>query len=250
MTTFLPGNAKPAAQQWLLELGRMLQEEGVDELRLQRIRREAEKLKPVAPADAFEILGAVAALSWNLDALHENHSKAIQIGGTTTQHLYNYGVSLAAVCDYRQALEHYIQAFEQMREDLFLLRTVIRAAIRTGLFDTAAQYLAIAKRQDPQGEDWPHVLVERVLAWMRDKDLSEADVAEVFDATYGVLRQARQRPVHFDWDLNDYDELVARLRLPVSPERSAEIDEKIADVITAEPLQAERWVLVYTLGCS
>lgn len=108
------------------------------EFAIRRIEDDAEKLLPEDPLGGHTVLGAVAALRRDRDAVDEHHGFVVDEAPSPTN-WYNYGTSLALLENDERALEVVAGALEHYPGDLDLLDLAIGSSQRLGCFTRALE---------------------------------------------------------------------------------------------------------------
>ena len=139
--------AKPITQSLFQRLSALALRVDRDEVTIAALKRDAAKLRKADIVDAEMVLGAIAALEWDVDGIREHYEKALSLSHGDPSVLHNYGVSLDVVCLVGEAAQKIKEAFEAEREDLYLLRIALRMCMRAGQLSDARKLLGTARKQ-------------------------------------------------------------------------------------------------------
>ena len=134
--TPLPSQPATQADELLDRLVVVKRQPVLDEVELRRIERSARKLMRTDAVAAHGVLGGIAALRGEPDAVHNHFRVALQQAQSATVRL-NYAVSLALLDLHGEALEVTTAALEHYPDDLDLLGHAIQSALQFASFGTA-----------------------------------------------------------------------------------------------------------------
>ena len=123
------------------KLNELAQSDPINELALQRIKNEANRLLDSDKAGAFMLLGAIASLLRDEKALHRQHLAALHWTDDKAWALQNYSNSLLWVEDFSGALEIAQKAYE-LDHSPDSLSLMIRSAVGIGLTGLAREFCA------------------------------------------------------------------------------------------------------------
>ncbi len=145
---------------------------------LNRYKREAEKLKTGGQvSEAFIILGMIACLEDDVEAMHSCHKNAIHYSPTSIIANRNYAVSLLKTGFIEEAYKHFVTAYNISPTDKHLLNDVIQT-----LHDLSAIGTCHESDFDYYAERWVHLTREQHPLYDDPQN-----TAEVFDACDAIV---------------------------------------------------------------
>lgn len=210
----------------------------VDDLVLQRIRHEAQRLMGADPVEAHTVLGAIAALEGRADEVRKHFRVALQQSGHSASVSRNYSCSLLALGLLDEALDIARQASERAPDDLTALEHLIVAALEAGRLLEARTFRRRFNKLSPERAP-PDESVEQMLGDAVDRGVfREESIQEVLRTVHEILAAAGVRRTNLS-DLATYaadpGSFLFRVHVLASPERAAELNEALADRIAARP---------------
>ena len=208
-----------------------------NDLALRRIAREAQKLMAADPVSAHTVLGAVAVLQDRIDDVRRHHDIALQQSGHSAQACRNYSVSLMDLGEMIEAFEAAREAFRRAPDDGDVLRHLILVSLGSAHFREARDHCARWNTLFP-GNPSPHEPAAKALADAVGRDVfREESVREVLQIAHDIRRTAKV--VLLDTAVpvggSEPDSFLYKLRIPLSPTRAADLNERLADRITSRP---------------
>ena len=208
-----------------------------DDLVLRRIERDAQKLMAADPEGAHTVLGAVAVLQGRIDDVRRHHDIALQQSGHSAQACRNYSVSLMDLGEMIEAFEAARESFRRAPDDGDVLRHLILASLESAHFREARDHCDRWNTLFP-GNPSPHEPSAKALAGAVERDVfQEESVRGVMNIAYDVLRAENVFPVDTVVPVggSEPDSFLYKLRIPLSPTRAADLNERLADRITDRP---------------
>lgn len=164
-------------------------------LEVARIRQEARRLISSHADSAHQILGAIAALEFNIGALHEHHRAAINLASGVDP-LRNYATSLQCVGLMDDASKYALMAAEKAPENLSLLRSAIEYVTYAGKFQVAAEYEKVFAKRAPKeakaAARRAEVLLETV-AMLEHLGIDESEVTQSLSIAFETIRNTKTR---------------------------------------------------------
>ncbi|GEM_PF-6002389 len=136
------------------EINLFLETQDFSEFDLKRLKKESEKVKKnVAVADGFGLLGTIACLENDIDAMRSYFKRAIQQSGGHPLYINNYAACLFYLNLYKDAYEYALKAYEKDRSYLEALDFLIEMTCVLNKKDefekyTSAWYKLIQKEHD------------------------------------------------------------------------------------------------------
>ena len=228
-------SAQPAtkADELLAQLETVMHAPVLNEVELRRIARAADALMDIDAAGAHSLLGVVAALRGDADAVRRHYRIAVQNDKAVTVRL-NYCVALSILELQDEALEIATEALDRYAGDLDLLGGAITSAMGTGRF-TVAQ--GLIDRWGTLVPDRPHpfaLVVKQLTAAADAGAFSEDGVRAVLRIVAEVQREERVRTFKTTIRSVESDDSFLYDRWVHSPPSVASmLNERIADRITA-----------------
>ena len=236
MAYHLPVRATKASE-FVEQINSITCADEADDLALLRIEREAQKLMAADPEGAHTVLGAVAALQGRGDDVRRHHRIALQQSGHSAQACRNYSVSLMELGEMIEAFEAAREAFRRAPDDGDVLRHLILVSLESAHFREARDHCDRWNTLFP-GNPSPHEPSAKALAGAVEREVfREESVREVLNIAYDVQRV--EKVVLVDTavlvDGSEPDSFLCKLRIPLSPARAADLNERLADRITDRP---------------
>lgn len=209
-----------------------------DDLVLRRIERDAQKLMAADPEGAHTVLGAVAVLQGRIDDVRRHHDIALQQSGHSAQACRNYSVSLMDLGEMIEAFEAARESFRRAPDDGDVLRHLILASLESAHFREARDHCDRWNTLFP-GNPSLHEPSAKALAGAVERDVfQEESVREVLQIAHDI-RRATKVVLLLDTailvDGSEPDSFLYKLRIPLSPTRAADLNERLADRITSRP---------------
>lgn len=216
----------------------------IDELRLARVRRDAEQLMNNDAAGAHAALGCIAALKGDVASVENHHRIARRLNPGHPYNNYNHAISLHILEESVRALQVAIDGLADRPDDLVLLGLAIDLAVKSGQVGKACSLLEHWRQVAP---DQPHERAS-VVSLLTDAiaagDFSEGSLRQVAEAMTAIQRaNGVGRTVGWSmwWNYIDGAFVYSRL-IHGTPFRAAELNEALADKL------AERAELMDDLG--
>ena len=208
-----------------------------DDLALRRIERDAQKLMAADPEGAHTVLGAVAVLQGRIDDVRRHHGIALQQSGHSAQACRNYSVSLMDLGEMIEAFEAARESFRRAPDDGDVLRHLILASLESAHFREARDHCDRWNTLFP-GNPSPHEPSAKALAGAVEREVfREESVREVLNLVHDVQRAEKVFLVDTAVPVggSEPDSFLCKLRIPLSPTRAADLNERLADRITDRP---------------
>ena len=209
----------------------MAKQHVIDELRLARVRRDAEQLMNKDPAGAHAALGCMAALKGDVTSVEQHHRVARQLNPGHPYNNYNHAVSLYILEESVRALRVVMDGLASTPDDVDLLRLGIDLAIKSGHVGEACSLLEHWCRIVP---DQPHECAS-IASLLSDAiakdDFSECSLQRVAEAMTTIQRaRGFHRTIGWSMWRNHIDESFVYSRLiQAAPHCAAELNEALAD---------------------
>ena len=232
---------RPATKQsdLLQEINLLSDRENVDDLTLRRLKMEAKKLANAAPDEGRVVLGALAALDWNLEGVHKHYSVAIRVMNSAHTR-QAYATALQVMGYMREALEQELVAYQLAPEDGSVLREAFECSIAAGEFLQAEKIISQweksfpnARLKDPTSLEFLMSVFEEV----KRQALREEQIQESLELAYRLCRQKRIRPKGLDLylvPLEDGDggyDIVSTIFVQASVEQAAELSMELFEKV-------------------
>ncbi|MXY52391.1 MAG: hypothetical protein F4Y86_07685 [Gammaproteobacteria bacterium] len=227
-------SAQPAtkADEFLTQLETVAHAPVLNEVELRRIARAADTLMDTDAAGAHSLLGGVAALRGDADAVHRHYRIAFQNDRAVTVRL-NYCVALSVLELRDEALEVATEALDRYPGDLDLLGSAINSATGSGRFAVAQE---LVERWNALVPDRPHpfaLVVRQLVAAVDAGAFSEDGVQAVLRIVAEVQREERVRTFETTIRSVELDgSFLYDRRVHAPPSVAAMLNERIADRIT------------------
>ena len=227
----------------LEEVEHLKQFNPIDDLRLQRLRSGARQLMKADPAEGHIALGAVAALDWSVEAVHEHYQNALRMVDDGRVRAI-YAASLKVAGQMLEALDQHLAACRLAPEDGCALRSAFSCAVATGSFSQAEVLLAQWGRSFPAQPIMESDSLESfqsVVEEVKRQQLDEDQIKQSFELAYTICQQRRVRPIRITmnrvrtggrdrpWDL------VSAIHVRALGEEAAEMSMELFDRVCDFP---------------
>jgi hypothetical protein len=154
--------------------------------RFGRYKKQAEALLQVSPAQGYTLLGILACLEHDIEAMHLNHKRAIAYH-SSYETLSNYSASLDKSCLWRASFDLALAASDAEPADKAALRFAMTCLSMSGKF-SLAETLSARWAKVSKGEADP-------LAWVREgyqsfctrNNITEEDIQQMLDVVESTL---------------------------------------------------------------
>ncbi|MHB8254811.1 MAG: tetratricopeptide repeat protein [Acidiferrobacter sp.] len=218
----------------------------VNEIALRAIQNEAEAIKATDALGAYTVLGGVACLRGDMEAMHEAHQKALRLAPRDIVANINYASSLLYSGLIGDALEWFRRTYVLAPHDPIVLNVLIETLKGVGRYREAQQLLPEWEHLNPQQPRSDTDLIQegsRFLDTMSISDNEQQDVAQEIVATlarYGKRGAGETTPIMQEDKLGDpWLERLVRIS-HASPEEVVNLNEASAEKIVAMPNESIR----------
>jgi hypothetical protein len=160
-----------------------------------RLRQEAKKLLAVDAAAAYQILGGLAAIEFDIEGLHENHKAALRLTSAPDA-IANYGVSLQLLGLFQEATPLAVRASNAQPENLYYLRTAVDYATYSGEIRKALELCSELEKRAPDQEIEMKDLLLDFQKLMDKTGVDEHEIRKSFEIAFALLRSSTLRHDH------------------------------------------------------
>ncbi|OQW93030.1 MAG: hypothetical protein BWK79_13285 [Beggiatoa sp. IS2] len=157
--------------------------EKVDGFTLKRLKNEAKKLLSKEPSSAYWILGAIGMFEDDIDGVHENYKKALDLSKTPLIYS-NYSVSLGNMGYHSQAFD--LLKKIEIKDDKRLL-FLLDSGVMSGHFHETK--LLLSNQFNQKYNQRFNIDHEQVISFMDHKGVSDADLRKLIEVTFNVAQQ-------------------------------------------------------------
>lgn len=168
-------------------LNGMIASKETNEFQINRIKRDAEKMKSSSPSEAFALLGIISCLNDDIEGMHSNHKNALHYESSLLQKRL-YGESLFNLSLFDEAYEYLSEVFNTSdKVDLDLLENLLYCTLNLNIQDDFYIYSDLWKRltgSTPSVSFFPEdqdAHLECLLTTMDAEIENESDMVEEFD---------------------------------------------------------------------
>lgn len=230
-------NAVPATKAGsLLEELDAQRKEGISDFSLRRYRREAQRLIAVDAVGAHSLLGAVASLRGDTEAVRRHYRIALEQSGSAADVWHNYSISLSHVGEMDEAFHAASNASELAPDMASFFENLVEAAMDSANFQSAVESCEHFRKLRPK-EALPHEPSARMMAEaVASGALNESLVRDALLIAHRARGHARLQHVRsavFRDPLSEHS-YVNKLYINTSPEAAASLNEQIADRIAEQ----------------
>ncbi len=172
---------QPDFAQLLRELGAFTRRDVTQGLKLARYRKAAHSLLKKDPVSAHALLGMVACLEHNIEAMTAEYAQAIELSPSQLGLMY-YAFSLETSCLWNESAKYTLLALDRAPKDQKLLNAAIGIAPLTGRFSLLNKLLS-QWQESHEGVHHPRQGdFEKVTAILASQGLAEQDLKVVLAA--------------------------------------------------------------------
>jgi len=197
------------------------------EFAIRRIEDDAKKLLHKDPLGANTVLGAIAALRRDQDAVDRQHGLVVDADPSPTN-WYNYGTSLALLENDERGLEVAAGALEHYPGDLDLLDLAIGSSQRLGCFTRALEFCE--RWRVVAGRNHAQVAYTRELCGAMDRGLfTEKGARRLVSLGHEVQRDSLIRRTRVAQFLRDEASFLLCWDVYADLDRAAALNERLAD---------------------
>ena len=234
MTEYRP-SPKSKANELIDRLSRALAG-SVNELTVRRLEQDARQLMSADAVGAHTVLGGVAALRWDAEAVHHHYRIALQ-HFPTAETYFNYAVSLDNMEEGEAAFEAGDEAQRRAPDDRFLVGYAAGLALQAGHFASGHR---LCERWNVLVPAEKHPLtrrLERLSAAVEDGRFSEPAVRRVLAIMRLVQKRERVRGVASATmeDPRDPGTFLYEQHVQISPVEASGLNEQFVNEVMAEP---------------
>lgn len=185
---------------------------------------------------AHTVLGGIAALRWEAEAVHHHYRIALQ-HLAAPQTYFNYAVSLDNVEEGEAAFEAANEAQRRDPGDKFLVGYATVLALQAGHFEAGRRLCAKWNAIMPTEQHTLTRRLERLGAAAEEGRFSEAAVQRVLATMRKVQKRSRVRGVASGImeDPQDPGTFLYEQHVQISPAEASELNEQFVDELLAEP---------------
>ena len=178
----------------LARLNELRRQTAASDVELKRLERQAQRLLKADALTAYMALGAVATLQGDVDGMHANHKRAVDLAPNSALPYQNYGSSLMALARFDEARSIAMKGLQADPDDQDILTLAIHMTLMCGLFSEAQELLNLwASRHPGRQSEFPDATV-RALDRIRSRGASEEDhVRSILRLVEEVLQGANFR---------------------------------------------------------
>ncbi len=208
-----------------------------NQLLLHNYKREVRELLSKKPYHGFILQGIIATIERQLDKVHDNFRKALNLTADNFEAISNYAISLGFLGYYAEALEIVERAYEQAPANLTLLDTLIFQQYYSGRIHDA--YLSTQKWDKLHSA--PHFSSENLRQAVQILDESNLtdELIQKFRESTVIPLQKRNIYLGFTKVIVQLDDENAWIQYDIVPdisgERFDEAEEELYEIIDKTP---------------
>jgi tetratricopeptide (TPR) repeat protein len=179
---------QPKAQQLLKQISQLSREDEKNEIKMRRLRNEAESLvKQFGQANDYIALGAIDTILNNPLRVRESFNQGLSKYPNDSQLQSNYAVSLDKLGFVSEAMDYAQRAYTLHQGDLLLLNHLIGHCIQSGHLTAAQHWLEQWQRLQPNKPHGYLDFVEKARELLLNFKVSDEAVVELIQIAYAVL---------------------------------------------------------------
>lgn len=218
--------AQTRVEQIVQELMPYVAKQRIDEITLQRFKRDARKNLGAHPWAGYIALEMIAVLEWDEAGIDHNHKQALGYRNSSDTYAH-YSTSLQLIGKYIEASDAILTASKMVPENLSYAMSAIHYAQSAGRFNLARDLITsfnLRSPKNPYDED----LFEMVLSVIEKNKVSEETITQCNKVAFDILRQHRIPFVgtKFRGDAQD-DYVMFYVTLSESQETIERLDEEL-----------------------
>ncbi len=204
------------------------------------IRREAKKLLDVDAFHAYVVLGAIACVEGDIEAMIENHEKALRISYDDDLALRNYASSLGQ----SWMIDEQVNIFERMITSniapLFANRAAAFSRELQGNYEDAKKYAEKYLELEQSRDDTHQIeLIITVCQLIKDLGIPSVDVSDYAQAAIDVMKNNRVHPEYVDYFQSPDNELIRSIVVDVDVDRVSEMNDQFAFLLSQQSFSKE-----------
>lgn len=217
-----------------------------NEVALRAIRRDAEALRATEPVEAYTVLGGVACLCRDVEAMRKTHEAALRVAPDNVVANSNYGFSLLHCGLFPEALALFRKCYALAPHDPGILNTLISALKDLGRYREAVELLPEWERLSPSESHTDARFIRDAAQFLKAAGISDDDQGMMAQEAALVLTQhghlVKPGEVRLIQDPESDDQWLEQLLgvSDVSTDRVVDLNEAIAKKIVAMPNAAVR----------
>lgn len=204
----------------------------IDEFTRIRLERAADESMSVDPVNAYQTLGALAALRWDGDAVRTYFERAVGYGGGHVA-LANYSRALYDLNQVRDASIPLEQAVLAAPEQLAYLKQAISNRLIVGDWEQALELLDMLElRAQDVGEDM--LRARKVIKFAEKLGLRASTVGECVEVALNLLAKERLRVMGVSDVMDDIVEdsaIYFDVFVHAPPETAEDLDERLTPLL-------------------
>lgn len=190
---------RPKSNDLIVRLNRLYQADHINQLEVERIRREAVALTShhENAGVAYAVLGMVAATKPDLNEVRKSFGTALRLASASHKVplSLNYATSLLRACAAGEAADMAMATYRDYPDNLSVLATAMRTSLAAARFNNLlylfSRWEALGQNLEERGtQGFALSDVEVVVARMKDLGYTDADVTARQDVAAEVLRKA------------------------------------------------------------
>lgn len=168
------------------KINELLPPQTLNEFVLQKLKREAKTLLSIDASSSYIAQGMISCLETDVESLNIFYSKALKLADNDDVR-QNYGSSLNNVGFYSEALTQYEIAYQTVKDDLSLVKTLLESAISSFHFKRANELFHDVIRMQPESEN--DYVAQHAYQMMKKFDISDDDTLPVRIAYSKVIEK-------------------------------------------------------------
>lgn len=235
----------------LIDQINLMIETSVDDLKLGKIRREANKLKDSGFfVESTQVLGMLAAFQGDADEVDRLFSAAKRASGNDSLIILNHSVSLLNLRSFRKAVEVAAKACERSPDDVTILFESLRINIESFNVESAMELVDLLKRLGKDVEKMDDTFIPKLAARidvMQESKASWEEICDRISLASGVLSKRGFPPMMCPIrEMVGDGAMLYEFSVPTDAAGAAEAEDAILNAIAGQPYsRADKAIVFY-----
>lgn len=160
------------------------------EFEVRRLKQDAEPLMASDPGEAHQILGGLATIERDEEAMRSHHEQALRFDHRPSAYS-NYAISLQRFGRFSEAVTFALIAAEAQPENLALLRRVLRYHVFSGNLTAAVAAAETLRRRAPEDSDPMIKMSEDIKRILEIRGIDESEWRQSVEIAFDLLAERK-----------------------------------------------------------
>lgn len=238
----MPGTPKTKASELIDKLNDLLHQEERDEFTLRKIKKEAENLMSSDAFNAYILLGMLASLENDVDAMRKNYLAALKLRPNDWDANFNYSTSLNNLCFVSEAREYAEKAYNGNRGNLTSLSFLIEISLKSGRIREARKWLKHFQALSPEEVNEDESLILEAHEMVVGSRVSDEYVEQLLELSFSIMRRNDITPKNFEIEILTDEEsrwLNFTIEVPRPPAEVVNLDFEAAEQLAKSKIPTQ-----------